>query len=253
MAYFTVNVKPTITASLQHASAFATGDLLFDWTEVNIGSRGALLRSVTAMVRAKGDATPTRNAFAFHLLFSSSNATSLGTLNAAPDHVPNDSFIGSMEFEAANFVPNTLQSTTVATSGKASNSGKDVTPMVLTPSTGQNLATPGKIYVAAIAGGAFDFISLNANTEDLAAGHANSQVITMDGTGMDVREHFIDGDIIHIGTSVGTPPADSLIGTVASADSATQITLDDVSATELVDGDIFYNIHPIQLVLSFEK
>ena len=70
---------------------------------------------------------------------------------------------------------------------------------------------------------------------------------------MDVREHFIAGDILHIGTSVGTPAADSLIGTVASADSATQLTLTSTSATDLVDGDILYNLHPITLVLGFEK
>ena len=70
---------------------------------------------------------------------------------------------------------------------------------------------------------------------------------------MDVQEHFIDGDIVHIGTTVGPPAADSLIGTIASADSTTQITLDAVSPTALVDGDILYNIHPIKLILHFEK
>ena len=75
----------------------------------------------------------------------------------------------------------------------------------------------------------------------------------MDGTSMDVREHFAAGDIVHIGTTVGTPAADSLIGTIASADSTTQITLEAVSPTALVDGDILYNINPIKVILSFER
>ena len=75
----------------------------------------------------------------------------------------------------------------------------------------------------------------------------------MDGSSMDVRKHFIAGDVVHIGTSTGTPAADSLIGTIASADSATQITLDAVSPTLLVDGDILYNINPIRIILFFEQ
>ena len=70
---------------------------------------------------------------------------------------------------------------------------------------------------------------------------------------MDVREHFAAGDIVHIGTSVGTPAADSLIGTIATADSATQVTLNAVSPTALVDGDILYNINPVKIILGFEK
>ena len=120
------------------------------------------------------------------------------------------------------------------------------------PTTGINVGYD-KLYVGAVASDSFDFTSINAIAEAGAAEAASTQVITMDGTGMDVREHFMDGDIVHIGTSVGSPAADSLIGTVASADSATQITLDAVSATALVDGDILYNIHPIRLVLSFER
>ena len=110
-----------------------------------------------------------------------------------------------------------------------------------------------KYYVAGIANGAFDFRSINAIAEAGSAEAASTQVITMDGTSMDVREHFIDGDVVHIGTSVGTPAADSLIGTIASADSTTQITLDAVSPTDLVDGDILYNIHPIRLILHLES
>ena len=98
-----------------------------------------------------------------------------------------------------------------------------------------------------------DFTSINAIAEAGTAGAASTQVITMDGTSMDVQEHFAAGDIVHIGTSAGTPAADSLIGTIASADSATQITLEAASATDLVDGDILYNINPVKIILGFEK
>tara|TARA_R110002020_G_scaffold91286_1_gene221837 strand:- start:263 stop:1027 length:765 start_codon:yes stop_codon:yes gene_type:complete len=251
--YFTTTVKPTVTASLQHTAAFTSGDVLFDWTEFEIPRGASRLIGATVLVRPKGDAGPTANNFGMNLVFSTTNTTSLGTINSAPDNAPSNDFIGHIEFQTTTSYTPGLASTTIGTAGRASNTNTDMAAMVLETTTDGTNVGYDKLYVGGIAAGAFDFISLNANTEDLAAEHADSKVITMDGSGMDVREHFIAGDVIHIGTSVGTPAADSLIGTVASADSATQITLDAVSATSLVDGDIFYNIHPIRIILSFEK
>ena len=34
--YFSVEVKPTLPASKQHAAAFTAGDVLFDYTEFEI-------------------------------------------------------------------------------------------------------------------------------------------------------------------------------------------------------------------------
>ena len=42
MGYFTVDVKPTIAASLQHA-AFANRDVLFDWTDDAINKQGGII------------------------------------------------------------------------------------------------------------------------------------------------------------------------------------------------------------------
>jgi hypothetical protein len=250
--YFTTTVKPTIPASLQHTAAFGTNDVLFDWTAVQVPKGSSALIGATIMVRPKGDATPTANNFPLDLFFSKTNNTSLGTVNSQATHIPSNDFMGVLEVVAGHYGATGLNGTVVATTSQGGTSASS--PMVLTPdpTTGDNVGYD-TLYVGGIARDAFDFISLNANTEDLAAEHADSKVITMDGSSMDVREHFIDGDIIHIGTSVGTPAADSLIGTIASADSATQITLDAVSATELVDGDIFYNIHPIRIILHFER
>ena len=256
--FFTVDVRPTIPASIQHLGAFSAGDVLFDWTAVQIPKGSALLRSVTALVRPKGDATPTANRFSFDLLFSSTDTVSLGTLHAATVHTPSNDFLGRIEFETANYAHGSLQSTAIATSGKGSNSGMDLGPLVLTPKmtdpVNYTYQTPGfdTVYVGAIATDAFDFSSITAIAEDTAAGNADSQAITTDGTSMDNTEHFIAGDVLHIGTSVGEPLADSLIGTVDSV-AARTITLTDTSATALVDGDILYNIHPIKLILSFER
>ena len=254
--YFTVEAKPTIPASLQHAEQFDQHELLFDWTAFQVPRGANKLVNVTALVRPKGDAGPTGNKKAFELIFSKSNTQSLGTINGGSIKRPSNDFLGSVEFAASHYHSQVLTSTMVASLSRGSDAGIVAGPLVLQGdiTSGDNVGFD-TLYVGAMttAASSFDFISLNAIAEAGAADAASTQVITMDGTGMDVREHFISGDVLHIGTTVGTPAADSLIGTVASADSATQITLEAVSPTALVDGDILYNIHPIRLVLQFER
>ena len=253
MGYFNIEKKMSIAASLQHA-AFANGEVLCDWTSIQVPKGSACLRSAVVIVRPKGagGANPTINNFPIDILFSKTNTVSLGTVGAAVAHAPSNDFLGVIEVDAANYASGAYQSSSIATLGN--DIGGGTPPIVLTgdPTTGDNVGYD-TIYVGIIARDAFDFTSINAIAEAGDAEAATTKVITMDGTGMDVREHFAAGDVVHIGTSVGSPAADSLIGTIASADSATQITLTDVSATALVDGDILYNLHPIKLVLGFER
>ena len=254
--YFTVAVKPTVTASLQHTAAFGSGEVLFDWTSFQVPRGANKLVSATAMVRAKGDATPTANPFGLQLLFSSTNTVSLGTINSAVANRPSDDFLGFVEFAVASYTAASVVSTALACLPH----GDDATnfaPLILEGNigTGDNVGYD-TIYIGGVTQGAFDWSgSLNAIAEDGAAEAASTQAITMDGTGMDVREHFIAGDVLHIGTSVGSPAADSVIGTVESVSDATTgpINLTAVSETALVDGDILYNIHPVKLVLQFER
>ena len=250
--FYTVEVKPTVTASLQHTAAFADGDVLFDWTEFEVPKGTVKLVGATGIIRPKGDAGPTANSFSMNLIFGKSNDTSTGTINSASDNKPNNDFLGVTELNANLGVNDTMASSWVVSGSGMGDGDRGGDPIMMTPTKKGTNVGYNKMYLAGQARGAFDFVSINAIAEAGSAEAASTQVITMDGTSMDVREHFIDGDVVHIGTSVGSPAADSLIGTVASADSATQITLDAVSPTALVDGDILYNIHPIRVILQFE-
>ena len=270
MSYFTVEVKPTIAASKQHAAAFTAGDVLFDWTSFEIPRGGANLIGVTALVRPKGDADPTPNNFPMSLIFGRdgtdlhadlSSTSSIGNSNdvAFLTGKLTNAILGSVEVDTADYVgPNTAVGTSCLSVATTSPVGGVVLDSKYNTATYTNKTVKtnvgyDKYYIAGVANGAFNFQSINAIAEAGAAEAASTQVITMDGTSMDVQEHFIDGDVVHIGTSVGSPAADSLIGTIASADSTTQITLDAVSPTALVDGDILYNINPIRLILHFEQ
>ena len=253
--YFSVTKKIEVAASLQHAAKFGAGEIIADWQAVQIPKGACCLRSLTMLVRPKGDATPTINAFPVDILFAKTNTVSLGTVNAIASHNPNPDILGIIEIEAGNYGGITTQSTAIATTNQGGDSESATTPLILQgdPTSGDNVGFDN-VYVGILSRHAdVDFISINAIAEAGSAGAASTQVITMDGTSMDVREHFAAGDVVHIGTTVGTPAADSLIGTITSADSATQITLESTSATDLVDGDILYNLHPITLVLGFEK
>jgi hypothetical protein len=251
--YFSVTKKMPIAASKQHA-AFVSGDVLVDWQAVQIPKGSSCLKSVTMLVRPKGDATPTDNDFAAEIVFSTTNTQSLGTINSAVEHRPFPDIIGFVKIALGNYGINVFNSTAIATTGNQGDDNEANLPLVLTgdPVSGDNVGYD-TIYVGLVADGSFDFTSINAIAEAGTAGAASTQVITMDGTSMDVRMHYAPGDVVHIGTSVGTPAADSLIGTVKSVDSATQLTLESTSSTDLVDGDILYNLHPITLVLGFEK
>ncbi len=251
--YFTVDVKPTIAASKQHVAAFTAGDVLFDWTEVQVPKGTSRVIGAALLARPKGNAAVTSNAFGCFLVFSKTDTQTLGVLNSTPATVPSNDLLGHLEIEdTTSYVHANMKSTNVAMAGRASNTSTQANVLITPSQTGDNVGYD-KFYVGGIANGAFDFISINAIAEDTAAEAAGSQVITMDGSSMDVRKHFIAGDVVHIGTTVGAPAADSLIGTIASADSATQITLDAVSPTLLVDGDILYNINPIRIILFFEQ
>ena len=198
--YFTVDVKPTIAASLQHAAAFTAGDVLFDWTEFEIPRGGSRLMAVTALVRPKGDAGPTPNNFPMSLIFGKSGS-SIGDANSVAfltTKQTNDVF-GSMEIATSDYIgPDSAVSTSCLSVAHSDAHTKSIVfnPSSTSITTGANVGYD-KYYIAGIANGALDFRSINALAEAGAAEAASTQVITMDGTSMDVREHFIDGDVVH--------------------------------------------------------
>ena len=245
--YFSVTKKIPIAASKQHA-AFASGDVLSDWVSIQIPKGTVCLKSVTILVRPKGDASPTWNNFPGDIVFSKTNTVSLGTVNSNLDHRPNPDFIGAIEIDAANYASGAMQSTSVATLGN--DIGGGTPPLILTgdPTTGDNVGYD-TLYVGIIARDAWDFTSINTVNETGFSAGAQT-VITMDdgsaGGTMDVREHFAAGDILHA-------QDDAVLGTLASADSATQLTLTAANTDAIAENDVIYNLHPITLILGFEK
>ena len=243
--YFTVEKKIEVAASKQHAAKFVQGDVIADWQPIQIPKGSCILRSLTFMVRPKGDAAPTPNSFPYDIVFSKTNTVSLGTVNSSIDHRPSNDFIGIVEIDANQWATSAWTSTAIASLG--TDTSASTLPLVLTgdPTSGDNVGFD-TVYVGIVSrDNDVDFISINAVNETSFAAGAQT-VITMDGTSMDVREHFAAGDILHA-------QDDAVLGTLASADTATQLTLTAANTDAIAEDDIIYNLHPIKLVLGLER
>tara|TARA_R110000796_G_scaffold247366_1_gene372791 strand:+ start:30 stop:791 length:762 start_codon:yes stop_codon:yes gene_type:complete len=253
MGYFNVTVVPEIAASKQQVGAFTAADNLFGWVSFEIPKGGAKLIGATMMVRPKGNASPTANEKGAFLVFATNDSQPIGTINSAPSRTPSNDFIGFVEFDDATSYAATINSTAVAVTGRSSTDTNTHPSIVFAREDGSegkgSSVGYDKFYVRGIASGAFDFTSINT----IQTTEAASATIHCDGSGMDLREHFLPGDVLHTATTVGAAAADSLIGTVLTVDSATNITLTDTAAVTHVDGTIIMNINPIRIILHFEK
>ena len=263
--YYSTKIRPTIAASSQHAEAYIPKDVLFGWTAVQIPKGSARLISATAIVRGKGDANGTANPFAMDLWFADDDrnalAASNAVTNAANAGIPTRDLIGGIELAVNGYREfgdnNMVQVVTSGPTIKADSLNKNnVDNLVITPKMTLDVnRAPADVgystfYMAGIAQGAFDFQNVCAIAEAGAAEAASTKIITTDGSVLET-EQFAIGDVLHIGTTVGTPAADSPIGTVAAV-AENLVTLEAVSQTALVDGDILYNINPVEIVLAFE-
>jgi len=244
--YFTVTVTPDITASKQHAAAFTAGDVLFDWTEVQIPKGTSRLIGGAMLVRGKGNAACTANKFGSFLLLSSTNTQTLGTINSTPDKAPSNDLLGLLELEdASSFAHSSLKGTTIGMAGRASNTSTQANVLITATQTGDNVGYD-KIYIGALAAGAFDFTTINRiNDGDIDTTSPGTSLVC-DGASMDLTRHFIAGDVLHAHD-------DAVIGTVASV-ASTEITLTEAIATGVLeDDDYVYSLNPIKIILYFEK
>jgi|TARA_B100002051_G_scaffold258841_1_gene277648 hypothetical protein len=262
--YYSTKIRPEIPASKQNAAAFSNNDVLFPWTAVEIPKGSAKLISATAIVRAKGDDAATANPFAFDIWFADDDRVALSAANDVLTPLPSRDILGVIEMPVAGYKQmgaNTAVS--VCTNGPAATEHDNLylsgqKDLVITPKMSLDVNTTPAVqgystfYMGAVAKGAFDFRSINAINESGDAEAASTEVITMDGTDMETTFHFTADDTVHIGTSAGTPAADSRIGKIKTVASTTSVTLTTTAATALVDGDILYNIHPIEIILAFE-
>ena len=242
MGYFTVEVKPTITASILAGATMASGDVLFDWTSFDMPKGSAKLIGVTALVRGTNGARQEKSFDLYYAKTVSGVAPgSLGTLSATADGARyQNHLIGASKIMVDDYKDG-LDIMAVASSGHGAGSTQ-IPSMVLTgdPDTGTNVGYD-KLYVACISAGALDFRS----TVICDGIQATSQaVLTVKTTS--ALTNFAVGDVLH-------DEDDRAMGTVLTVDSATQMTMAANLANATVDDKDLYNINPVTLILSFER
>jgi hypothetical protein len=240
--YFTVEVKPTFTASLQAGGTVAIADVLSDWTSFDIPKGAAKLIGITALVRGTNGARQEKSIDVYFAKDISGVAPgSLGTLSATADGARyQNHLIGAAHINVADYKDG-LDIMAVASSGHGSGSTQ-VPGMVLEgdPITGTNVGYD-RLYLGAIAAGALDFRS----TVQCDGVQATTQaVLTVKTTS--ALTNFAVGDVLH-------DEDDRLMGTVLTVDSATQMTMAANLENATVNNKDLYNINPVTFILSFER
>jgi len=242
--YFTVEVKPTITASKQALGAFSTDDVVFDWTAFDVPKgTNKLIDAVVVSRGTDGARQDFQLDYHFAKSRNSNDPASLGTLHATANGTGyyND-LIGAFTIDAGDFYHG-LDNVSVGGIGRSGTAHGETIQPCLTgePNSGTNVGYD-KLYIAGlgVVGG-----PNYASTVQVATETATSDIAVVVKT-TSALTCFDVGDILH-------DEDDQLIGTIKSITDATNIVLESLcDSVSAVNKDL-YNIKPMTIILSFER
>ena len=288
--YFTTTIKPTITASIQHLGNFADGDVLFDWTAFNIPKGAAKLLNVTAIIRGTDGSAQT---FAMDLFFAKTfqgtAPGSLGTLHATAGGTDYyNHLLATWKIEEGDYICTTgldkgPNISTYSNDGTRKNTGHP--PMIVLqgePNSGSNVGYDTLYIGATTPDGDADFsIALETTGAHDISGLSTTSIGSLDngsGGAANVSSKIAVGDIIHAEDDIILGEVASISGggggteftfktdgskqyhaggetlfTNADGFAAWQVQNGADPAGDLADGDELYNIHPITLILQWER
>ena len=229
---------------------FAAGDILFDWHAIDVPKGSKKLVSATAyMVGEDGGVQANKD---WWLVFAKGQAdgtapTTLGEENAAQTgcfELPS-LYVGGVKFESSSTGVGTITGSAFGTMfiGNAAGANGVQFPIVIEgqPNSGTNVGFD-KLYVAAFAGGAFDF-STGVTSGAVTADSATDITVSV----VDVRSAFQPGDIVYVHDQ------DTALGTVSSVPDATSLILTANNAVAIENTDELINATPITVTLGFEQ
>lgn len=254
--FFTVDVSPDIVAgdisTIQAANKadvdVGAGDLIFDWTEVEVRKGGCMLRNITAIVNGEDGAYGAGSLTNYHLIFAKSvdgvAPTTMGVTNAAQTACFDlkDHYVGGGILESA------ANTGTISTAFHVVYHGND------------NSVTGGGLpLVIDLESGAGGFDKLYVCGFQIAARHYGTGVIVNGAITSDTEDTIaVDGvdatKIFSVGDTVYLHDVDTALGTVKSV-AANSIVLNAAiaSGTDLADDDELVNANPIKIKLGFEQ
>ena len=259
--YFNVDVIPDCIAGdvsdNNGTDDVGAGEIIFDWTAVDVPKGSCLLKSIVGFVNSEDGAYGAGSVTDYELLLAKSVSgvapPSIGTINAVQTscgelrhHV-----VGGIRLEgAAN--KGTLSKTTfgIVYTSPAGGSAADtnIGPQMvidLEPESGTNVGYD-KLYVAG-----FQVSARNYGTGVLADGAvdaSSAQSTTITVKTVDATKLFSPGDQVYV-MNLDTP----IPGTLTKVE-ATTLTFSEANTTvDIADGDELLNANPIRLKFGFES
>jgi len=251
--FFTVDVLPDcINGDVSDNNGTAdvgAGDIVFDWTAVDVPKGSCLLRSITAFVNGENGAIA-GSAVDYELLLAKSKngvaPTSLGTINAGISSIASkDQIIGGIRLEGEAGKGTLSKTVFGVVYQQGVNGGADTN---IGPNIVIDLESAGKLYVAGVHVGARNYgtgvlLDLADDADlDASATPLNSYIVD----GVDATKIFSIGDAVYVTSS------DTSIGNVTAV-SALLLTLDTTNSTiDIANNEEFLNANPIRIKLGFE-
>ena len=262
--YFNVDVIPDCIAGdvseNNGTNDVGAGDIIFNWTAVDVPKGGSAIVSISAVANAEDGAYGSGSLTDYEFMFAKSvdgtAPPSLGAINAAQTaggamrhHV-----IGSARLEStAAFATvskaafHIVYTNSSHATGNTTASGSN-TPIVmdLEPESGTN-AGYDKLYVAGFQVGARNYgTGVLLNESDIDASSAPTSSITVDG--VDATKIFSVGDTVYV-HDLNTP----IPGTLTAV-TATTLTFSETNSTvDISEDDELLNANPIRIKLGFER
>ena len=253
--YFNLELKPDLVhgdiskliASDKTDAPFTSGDILFDWHVIQVPKGSFSLESITVyMVGEDGGAQASKDIyFVFAKSLNGVAPSTLGEENAVqtscfelPLHL-----IGAAKVEATtagNLVGPAFGG--IYHSSAAGSQGVPL-PLVMTPEPyeGSNVGY-NKVYVAAFAGGTFDFSTGVLSTGDIVSGAGAGIAVDT----VDARKSFQKGDYVYV------HDVDTICGIVSRVSAGT-ITLEGNNGVAISNNDEIMNATPIKCIFGISQ
>jgi len=233
------------------------GDVIFDWTPVDVPCGSGMIQSISAIINAEDAAYAAGSLTDYEILFAKSlrgqAPPSLGTINGSADGVGwQEHLIGAVQLESTAGV-GTLRfldfhvAYNAATTGNGANGGRGSTlPLVYHVDHTVNTAKGyDKIYVAGI-----QVLARNYGTGVLADGAVDAsedESTTVTVKTVDARKIFNVGDTVYV-HDLDTP----IPGTLTKVE-ATTLTFSEANTTvDIADGDELLTANPIRIKLGIQ-
>ena len=258
--YFNVDVIPDCIAgdvSDNNGGDVGAGDVIFNWTAVDVPKGSCLLKNITAYVNAEDGAYGAGSLVDYELVFAKSingvAPSNLGDINTVQDGCGElrSHFVGSARLESAAAL-GTLSKTTfgvIYNSTVAGSANSNIGPefvIDLEPSSGTNVGYD-TLYVAALQLAARNYgtgVLLNESTIDASANPTSTIIVD----GVDATKIFSVGDQVYV-VDLDTP----IPGTLTKVEPLLLTFSETNSTVDITENDELLNANPIRIRLGFES